>query len=164
MQLCFVFFICSAVSFLWIEYAQNSTAKSLKEHMETISRLYETQWVYDKRLEVNQFLNAQYELRNNKEKPSIARKSERLLSQKDYLPIYKRVDDVLEKSKNDKEKLKEKVLKEQQEKLQLEMEEIERNRVDRKTKDKKTDIHRWNQVYDERFHKYLDRKLFIAKC
>jgi hypothetical protein len=97
-------------------------------------------------------------MRYNKDKPTIAEKSERLLSEKDYLPIYKRVGDVLEKSKNDKERLREQICKEKQEKLQLEMEEIERNRVDRKTKDKKTDIERWNRVYEERFFKYIDRK------
>jgi len=110
--------------------------RTIDEHLQTVNRLYETQGIYDKRLEVNRFLIAQYELRYNQEKPEINDKSLSMLSESGWKPIHERTNEILIKKRNEIHHLKDRLDELRLEKESQEFEEIERLRVDKSTKNK----------------------------
>lgn len=127
--------------------------------MQIVSRLYDTQSTYDKRLEINKFLCAQDEIKYNKEKPDINNKSKVILTQRDsWQPIHKRVNEVISKTYNNIELMRQQQQEDQLRKELEEQEEIERNRIDIRTKDKKINLFQWQHYYNNRFQKHLEQK------
>lgn len=134
-------------------------SRPLKDHLETVGRLYETQYVYDKRKEVNQFLYAQSEMRYNKEKPDINNTSVSMLSKfEHWKPIYKRTKDIVDAKNSQLESMRQIQYDELKQKEEIEWQELQNQRIDRRYKDKKYDLLKWETTYDKRFQKYLKDK------
>lgn len=124
-----------------------------------MQRLYDTQLVYDRKLEVCKYLAAQNEVRFNKDKPSINEKSENLLYESNnWKPLHLRTGEVIQKANQQLEKLKERVNEERMKKELEQQKIIEQNRVDRHTKGKKVKAEDWEELYNQRFKKYLEVK------
>lgn len=55
--------LCRLFSIDGTDHKHNQTTRTISEHLETVNRLYDNQSEYDKKLEINKFLLAQYEMR-----------------------------------------------------------------------------------------------------
>ena len=98
-------------------------------------------------------------MRFNKDKPSINEKSENLLYESNnWKPLHLRTGEVIQKANQQLEKLKERVNEERMKKELEQQKIIEQNRVDRHTKGKKVKAEDWEELYNQRFKKYLEVK------
>jgi hypothetical protein len=123
-----------------------------------VSRLYETQFLYDKRKVGYQFLNAQNEMRYNKEKPDINKDSMSMNSKlKNRQPLYKRTKDLLDVRNS---QLENKISKNEElrQKEEIEWQQVQDQRVDKNYKDRKCTSSEWERTYDWRFRRYLKDK------
>ncbi|CAI2376532.1 unnamed protein product [Moneuplotes crassus] len=129
---------------------RNQAPRSVRCHINTVNRLYESQRGYDRRVEVSKLLYEQKILGNNKQRPRINNHSRSIVRKiNKWKPIYKRTPDIVAKNKNYLESKRKENMAKQEEEEEKQWKLLQSKRVDAHTKEKRKNSKQCQQYYTE---------------